>query len=98
MATVYLKDDNIRVKVPYGMNLRQVAMKTGASMVFGCRVGDCGTCLATVEQGIELLNELSSKESAMFVMLDQQPRDQRFMCQTVVEGQEGEIVISYNRL
>lgn len=98
MATVYLKDDNIRVKVPHGMNLRQVAMKTGASMEFGCRVGDCGTCIATVEKGKEFLNEVSQKETAIFEMLDKQPDGQRLMCQCIVESQEGEIVISYSSL
>jgi ferredoxin len=95
VATVYLKDDNLKVKVKPGMNLRQVAMKTGASMEFGCRVGDCGTCIAKVDEGMEFLNEVSPKEKAVFSMLDQDIGDKRLMCQTVVEDQEGEIVISY---
>lgn len=98
MTSVYLKDDNIRVKVPHGMNLRQVAMKTGASMEFGCRIGDCGTCIATVEKGIEYLNEVTQKESTIFSMLDQKPNDLRLMCQCIVEAQEGEIIISYSTL
>ena len=98
MASVYLKDDNIKVKVTPGMTLRQVAKKTGASMEFGCRVGDCGTCIATVEQGNECLNEVNKKEIDMFKMLDQPIEDRRLMCQCTVEAIEGEIVISYKNL
>jgi len=98
VATLYLKDDNIKVKVQPGMTLRQVAMKVGASMEFGCRVGDCGTCIARVVQGMAFLNQITSKESAVFKMLDQTLEDNRLMCQTVVESQEGEIVISYTTL
>ena len=98
MPSVYLKDDNIKVKVPSGMTLRQVAMKTGASMEFGCRVGNCGTCIAIVEEGMECLSEVNQKESTVFSMLDQKREGHRLMCQCTVNAQEGEIVISYNSL
>lgn len=98
MPSIYLKDDNIKVKVPSGMNLRQVATKTGASMEFGCRVGDCGTCVATVEEGMEHLSEVNQKEINVFNMMEIQREDQRLMCQCSVEAEEGEIVISYKTL
>lgn len=98
MTSVYLKDDNIKVNVPSGMTLRQVAMKSGASMEFGCRVGDCGTCIAVVEEGMEFLNDLNDKERMVFSMINQTSDDHRLMCQSVVESQEGEIVISYSTL
>ncbi|MDM5270815.1 2Fe-2S iron-sulfur cluster-binding protein [Sulfurovum sp. zt1-1] len=98
MTTVYLKDDNIRVKVPLGMNLREVAMKTGASMEFGCRIGDCGSCNARVDKGIELLNPLTKKEITVFKMFDQKNNNQRLMCQCIVDSQEGEIIISYIKI
>ncbi len=96
MVTVFLRNDNIKVKVPHGMNLRQVAVKSGASMEFGCRVGDCATCIAKVEAGNELLNEVTNKERIALEMLGPQYSGCRLMCQCIVEGQEGEIVISYN--
>lgn len=98
MTSVYLKDDNIRVKVPLGMNLRQIATKAGASMEFGCRVGDCGTCIAKVEKGMAFLNEINQKEKDVFAMLNLDQDDLRLMCQCAVKAQEGEIVISYNPL
>jgi ferredoxin len=98
MTSLYLKDDNIKVKVPPGMTLRQIAKKTGASMEFGCRVGDCGTCIAKIEEGMECLNALNQKELDVFAILNQQSEGHRLMCQCTVESREGEIVISYNSL
>ncbi|UFH58367.1 2Fe-2S iron-sulfur cluster-binding protein [Sulfurovum mangrovi] len=98
MTTVYLKDDNIRVKVPSGMSLREVAERTGASMEFGCRAGDCGVCNAIVEQGMKFLNPLTQKEETVFELFYKKNEKQRLMCQCSVEGEEGEIVISYIKL
>lgn len=95
MATVILRNDNIKVNVPAGMSLRQVAQKTGASMEFGCRVGDCTTCVATVDAGMEYLSEINKKEIIAFELLDIKSGSIRLMCQCTVEKDEGEIVISY---
>lgn len=95
MAMVILNNDNIRVNVPAGMTLRQIAQKTGASMEFGCRVGDCATCVATVEAGMEYLSQINQKEIKAFEMLDIKSDAIRLMCQCSVESEEGEIVISY---
>lgn len=95
MATVVLLDDNIKVKVSEGTTLRKIALKTGASMEFGCRVGDCSTCVAYVENGMEHLNAMSEKESKVLAMLGVQTDGLRLMCQCQVESAEGEIEISY---
>ncbi len=95
MATVILRNDNLQVKVPIGMSLRHVAFQTGASMEFGCRVGDCGTCVASVDRGMEYLNEINQKEIKVFQMLNIKTANIRLMCQCSVVSDEGEIVISY---
>lgn len=95
MATVILRNDNIKVKVPAGMTLRQVAQKTGASMEFGCRKGECTLCAATVDTGMEYLSTLNSKENTALELLDKKNSAIRLMCQCKVEKDEGEIVISY---
>lgn len=95
MATVFIRNDNIKVKVPVGMSMQQVAQKTGASMGFGCRAGDCTTCFASVEQGMEYLNAITPKEIKALEILDQKVGDKRLMCQCTVESLEGEIIISY---
>lgn len=99
MTTVFLKSENIKVSVPAGTTLRKIATKTGASMEFGCRVGDCATCAAHVERGMEYLNPKNEKEEFLLSMFDgmteENPDALRLMCQCTVEGGDGEIVISY---
>jgi ferredoxin len=95
MTTLFIKPDNIKLKVPIGINLRQVAMMTGASMDFECNDGECGKCIATIDQGMELLNKVTSKETVLMETLDQESDNLRLMCQCIIDNQEGEIVISY---
>jgi len=95
MVNIFLKDDNIKVKVSNGKTLREIAIKTGASMEFGCRVGDCLTCVAHVTSGMDLLNDKNYKEDRALEILNDPSTDLRLMCQCSVEGDEGEIEISY---
>jgi len=95
MVSVVLKDDNIRVKVPVGTTMREVALKCGASMEFGCRVGDCSTCAVHVKEGACLLSDKEEKELKALEMISGNLSEIRLMCQCYVKCEEGEIVISY---
>ncbi len=95
MVTVFLKNDNMKVKAPIGTSLRTIAQKSGASMEFGCRVGDCGTCIAHVTSGMDKLNSKSEKEMHLLEMLGGNVAQLRLMCQCEVRCEEGEIEISY---
>jgi len=94
MATVVFLDDNIRVKVPVGMSLREAAQKSGSSMEFGCRVGDCTTCAGNVLQGMFFLNDKTEKEMGTLRLLGEDAGEMRLMCQCHVASEEGEVVIS----
>jgi len=96
MAVVYLKDDNIKVSVSNGKTIRQIAQRVGASMEFGCRVGDCATCVATVKEGMQYLSPKNEKEIKALEMLDGDTTNLRLMCQCSVQSGEGEIIISYS--
>ncbi|HHD77309.1 MAG TPA: 2Fe-2S iron-sulfur cluster binding domain-containing protein [Campylobacteraceae bacterium] len=95
MALVLLKDDQISVKASVGTTMRKVAQATGASMEFGCRVGDCATCVATVERGMEYLSPLTEKERKAMSLIENADEKMRLMCQCSVISEEGEIEISY---
>jgi ferredoxin len=95
MPLIHLKDDHIQVQTKAGTTLRQVATKSGASMEFGCRVGDCGTCVAKVIEGESYLSPLNDKERKLLAILGDGYAGCRLMCQCSVVSQEGEIVISY---
>jgi len=95
MVSVFLKDDNIRVKVPLGTTMREVALKSGASMEFGCRVGDCTTCAVHVVSGACLLSDKQEKEIKALEIIGGDLSEIRLMCQCSIKCEEGEIVISY---
>lgn len=95
MVSIFLQDDNIRVKVPSGTTMREVALKSGASMEFGCRVGDCSTCAVHVKSGACLLSDKKEKEIKALKMIGGNLSEIRLMCQCSVKCEEGEIVISY---
>ena len=95
MVSVFLQDDNIKIKVPVGTTMKEVATKAGAAMEFGCRVGDCSTCIAHVKSGMTLLNDKNEKEIRVLEMIGGNLSELRLMCQCSVQCEEGEIVISY---
>mgnify|MGYP002629853235 CR=1 FL=1 len=95
MVSVFLKDDNIKVNVSTGKSLREIARKSGASMEFGCRIGDCSTCVAKVLTGNNLLNKINAKELLALNAMGTNEENLRLMCQCNIEAEEGEIIISY---
>lgn len=95
MVSLFLIDDNIKVNVSKGKSLREIARKTNASMEFGCRIGDCATCVAHVIKGNELLNEKTSKELFALEVIGSDNQNLRLMCQCSIQSEEGEIEISY---
>jgi len=95
MVNVFLEDDNIKVKVPAGTTMKEVALKSGASMEFGCRVGDCATCAVHVKSGMLLLSDKQDKEVKALEIIGGNLSEIRLMCQCSVRYEEGEIVISY---
>ena len=95
MVSIFLKDDNIKVKVPVGTTMKEVALKVGASMELGCRVGDCTTCVVHVKSGMCLLTDKNDKEIRALEMIKDDISELRLMCQCSVKCQEGEVVISY---
>lgn len=95
MATVLFQDDNIRINVRKEKTIRQVASSCGASLNFGCRVGDCGACESTIVSGVEYLSRQSLKEKKYFSLLGIDDVSKRLMCQCSIESDDGEITIKY---
>jgi len=61
-ARVTFKDIGITVHVPVGTRIIEVSEKIGAGLIYGCREGDCGTCLMKVDEGWENLTTPSVVE------------------------------------
>lgn len=89
-AKVTFEDIGISVTVPADTRLIEVSEKVGAGITYGCREGECCTCLTKVVSGAENLASPSVLEDQ--VLKDNlAPRQHRLACQAQVLG--GEIVV-----
>ena len=89
-ANVTFEDVGVTVAVPAGTRLIEVSEKDGAGITYGCREGECCTCLTKVVSG-------GDNQAAPSVLEDQvlkdnmAPRNHRLACQAQILG--GEVVV-----
>jgi ferredoxin len=87
---VTFEDIGVTVTVPAGTRLIEVSESVGAGIVYGCREGECCTCLTQVVSGAENLAPPSMLEDQ--VLKDNlAPRQHRLACQAQVLG--GEVTV-----
>lgn len=85
MATAKLTFDDVSltVNVPSGTRIIEISEKIGAGITYGCREGECGTCLTHIIEGAEYLSEPSALE--MRVLKENLAgRNDRLACQCQV--------------
>ncbi|WP_455201185.1 2Fe-2S iron-sulfur cluster-binding protein [Kaarinaea lacus] len=84
-ANLTFKDIDLTVNVPAGVRVIEISEKVGSGIVYGCREGDCGTCMMKVEDGWENLSTPSVIEDK--VLKDNLAgRHYRLACQAQVIG------------
>ena len=89
-ARITFADIAAAVEVPAGTRLIEVSEQAGAGIVYGCREGECCTCLTKIVSGAENLAPPSILEDQ--VLKDNMaPRGHRLACQAQIIG--GEIVV-----
>jgi len=89
-AQVTFQDIGVTVTVPAGTRLIEVSEKVGAGITYGCREGECCTCLIKIVSGDENLAAPSSLEAR--VLSDNlAPSKHRLACQAQVLG--GDVVV-----
>ena len=89
-AKVTFQDIGVSVTVPAGTRLIEVSEKVGAGITYGCREGECCTCLTKVISGGENLAAPSILEDQ--VLKDNMaPRGHRLACQAQILS--GDIVV-----
>lgn len=86
-AKVTFADVAITVNIPAGTRIIEISEKVGAGIIYGCREGDCGTCLTRVEAGLENLSEPSALETKV-LKENLAGRNDRLACQCQVLGGE----------
>lgn len=82
-SNVTFDDIGVTVSVPAGTRIIEVSEKVGAGIIYGCREGDCGTCMMKVEDGWEHLTEPSVLESRVLEE-NMAARHTRLACQAQV--------------
>ncbi|HWS13406.1 MAG TPA: 2Fe-2S iron-sulfur cluster binding domain-containing protein [Rhodocyclaceae bacterium] len=89
-AQVTFEDIGITVTVPAGTRLIEVSEKVGAGITYGCREGECGTCMMRIVAGHEHLASPSVLEDKV-LKENMAGRHNRLACQCQVLG--GEVVV-----
>ena len=86
-ATVTFEDINVTVTVPAGTRVIEISEKVGSGITYGCREGDCGTCMMKVDEGWNHLSEPSVLENK--ILSDNfAGKHNRLACQDQVLGGE----------
>ena len=84
-AQLVFKDIDVTVSVPVGVRVIEISDKLGSGIVYGCREGDCGTCLMKVEKGWENLSTKSVIEDKV-LRENAAGKHYRLACQAQVLG------------
>jgi ferredoxin len=89
-ANVTFENIGITIKVPAGTRLIEISEKVGAGITYGCREGECGTCMMRIVSGMENMSERSVLEDKV-LQENMAGRNNRLACQAQVLG--GDIVV-----
>ncbi len=89
-ANVTFENIGITISVPAGTRLIEISEKVGAGITYGCREGECGTCMMRVVSGMENMSERSVLEDKV-LQENMAGRNNRLSCQAQVLG--GDIVV-----
>ena len=84
-AKVTFADIDVTVNAPVGTRVIELSEKVGSGIVYGCREGDCGTCLMEVVEGANNLTSPSVVEDKI-LRESSAGRHQRLACQAQVLG------------
>lgn len=89
-ANVTFENIGITVTVPAGTRLIEISEQVGAGITYGCREGECGTCMMRIVSGMENMSERSVLEDKV-LQENMAGRNNRLACQAQVLG--GDIVV-----
>jgi ferredoxin len=84
-AKITFEDIEQTVNVPAGTRVIEVSEKIGAGIIYGCREGDCGTCMMHVTEGWNNLTEPSVLEEKI-LRENMASRHDRLACQAQILG------------
>ena len=84
-ATITFEDIDVTVSAPAGTRIIEISEKVGSGIVYGCREGECGTCIMKVTEGWNNLTEPSVLEDKV-LRENMAGKHNRLACQAQVLG------------
>ena len=84
-ARIIFDDIEVTVNVPVGSRVIDISEQVGASLIYGCRKGDCGKCKMKVLAGWENLSQPSEVEDKVLQRISAGEHI-RLACQAQVLG------------
>jgi ferredoxin len=90
-------NDFLAINVEPGKTIQDIVEASGSALPFGCRDGECGTCVVSIEQGMEYLSPMTDKEVKVLkeVLIGTVTEKSRLSCQMKVIKPNGLIRIKY---
>jgi ferredoxin len=76
---VEIINDFLALNVKPGKTIQDIVEASGSALPFGCRDGECGTCIVTIESGMDFLSEMTEKEKTVMKMLNEKKSKSSFI-------------------
>lgn len=92
---VEIVNDFLAINVKPGKTIQDIVEASGSALPFGCRDGECGTCIVMIESGMEFLSDVTEKEKAVMKMLNEANPKARLSCQMKIVQPNGLIRLKY---
>lgn len=94
---VEIVNDFLAINVKQGETIQNIIERAGSGLPFGCRDGECGTCVVEVLQGMEYLSEKTAKEVKVLTEVEatNPSKNLRLSCQMKVAKPNGHIRLKY---
>ena len=92
---VEIINDFLAINVKPGKTIQDIVEAAGSALPFGCRDGECGTCVVLVESGMEFLSDMTDKEKAVMKTIGETSPKARLACQMKITHPNGHVRLKY---
>ena len=92
---VEIINDFLAINVKPGKTIQDIVEASGSALPFGCRDGECGTCVVLIESGMDFLSDITDKEKAVMKEIEETNPKARLACQMKIIQPNGLIRIKY---
>lgn len=95
ITRVEIINDFLAINVKPGKTIQDIVEASGSALPFGCRDGECGTCVVMIESGMDYLSPVTDKEKAVLKTLNESNPKARLACQMKIVAPNGLVRIKY---